>query len=629
MSSSSKATISSADDKRSKIEKLKEKKAAAQAARASTTQDKKPRASSNLFSPALCASRVTGNVVVLSPPRKVNKEWVFDARVTELAINDDVDGHARIPPLVRDSSFAISPLTDAKGGYIHKYGENFKKLDERKPLQLAEHKYTTVKLLDPPSAPVDWATPHALFPGGTVNIANPAVHAVFKSGVQLSAAYRPSATGSKTDLVDLEMPRLAFECVASDTALAHRNTLFSLNMGACREGWNGVDPADAAKASAITALTTERDDLLNPNGAWMTGFKVVANEGDAEWKSGVLSIANGLVDGAAFVNEGVGVTFAHAAHGPTMLVPIYGLGVEQSLDDGLPGENSKAFRVMSDDEALPPDQLPLFEGTMANPGSRAIFGSARKDDGRANGGPWLNMPVIFNAVASGTTECISLDTPFTLKISLTGMPSLVGSKMQATIKAVATTFLPLTDMVVAFEADRNNVASNDKAAETWDCRFSTVDFHSTLLKYGIELDTNAALEAFEDAPIQVEEKEAVSTYTTTVKPLLACGFVLLNESADARREDWLDTQVLTMEKILKSKGRAAECTYEIRAIDPRGFEEHKHTLAEFETVDTETRVGSIDVNTWPVYAVLKIDDAPPAMPPPAGPPPAKKQKKKA
>ena len=501
--------------------------------------------------------------------------------------------------------------------------ENFKKLDERKPLQLVEFRYTTVKLLDPPSAPVDWATPQTLFPGGTVNIAQPAVHAVFKCGVHFSAAYRPSATGSKTDRVDLEMPRLAFDCVASDTELAHRNMLLSLHMGACRESWNGIDPADAVKASAITALAKERDGLLNPSGAWMAGLKEVANEGDAGWKSGILSIANDLVDGAAFVNEGMGVTFAQAAHGPTMLVPICGLGPDQSLDDGLPGGNSKAFSVMSD-EALSSDQLPFFEGTMANPGSRAIFGSARKDDGRANGGPWLNMPVIFNTMASAATECISLDAPFTLKISLNGMPSLVGSKMQATIKAVAATFFPFTDMVVAFEADRNNVASNDKATETWDCRFSTVDFHSALLQYGIQLDTNVALEAFEDAHIQVEEKEFVSTYTTTVKPLLACGFVLLNESADARREDWLDEQVLTMEKILKSKGRNAECTYEIRAIDPRGFEQHKQTLLEFENVDTDDRVGSVDVNSWPVYAVLKIDDAPPVEHPPT-----KKQKKKA
>ena len=66
------------------------------------------------------------------------------------------------------------------------------------------------------------------------------------------------------------------------------------------------------------------------------------------------------------------------------------------------------------------------------------------------------------------------------------------------------------------------------------------------------------------------------------------------ESIDARREDWLhrlDAQVLTMEEILKSKGRNAECTYEIRAIDPRGFEQHKHTLAEFESVDTDDRVA--------------------------------------
>lgn len=75
--------------------------------------------------------------------------------------------------------------------------------------------------------------------------------------------------------------------------------------------------------------------------------------------------------------------------------------------------------------------------------------------------------------------------------------------MLAAIKQIAVTFLTFTNMVVAFKVDQNNVASNDKVAETWDCRFSTVDFHSALLQHGIELDTAGALEVFEDAPVQV------------------------------------------------------------------------------------------------------------------------------
>ena len=615
-SSKSKMPLSSAD-KRSKIEAMKEKKAAATAARAATASGKKPAANSgSLWGGSRCASRMTGSVVVLSPPRKVNKDWVFEARMSQLADNEDVAGHMRLSPLVDGSVLAVSPLTDAKGGYIHKYGDNFKKLEDRKPLQLAEHRYTTVKLQDAPDALADWTTPPSLFPGCTVNIAQPAVHSVFKSGVHLAAAYRPSS-GSAT-WVDQEMPRLAFEAVMSDTELARRNMTLSLDMGAFRDDWLSIESDDPTKTFATNTRVKERTDNLAADGVWMTGLEDVAKEGDAEWSSSIREIAAGLVESAAYVESGMGISFAHAANGPTMLVPIPALGIDQSLQDGLPGENGKAFRIMSD-ETLAPNQLPFFEGTLGDPGSRAIFGSSRNGDGRANGGPWLNLPFFANTMAPGATECISLETQFTLKMSLSGMPGLIGAKALAAIKQIAVTFLPLTNTVVAFEADRNNVASNDKAAETWDCRFSTVDFHSALLQHGIELDTAEALEVFEDAPIQVEEKEITSTFTSSVKPFLACGFVLLNESKEARREDWLNAQVAQMERILKHKYK---CTYEIRAIAPGGFEGHKQTLKEFEHVDLETRVGSVDVNMWLVYAVMKIADAPST-----GQPAAKKQKK--
>ena len=202
---------------------------------------------------------------------------------------------------------------------------------------------------------------------------------------------------------------------------------------------------------------------------------------------------------------------------------------------------------------------------------------------------------------------VALQSPVTLKMSLAGMPVHVGSKYIETIKAVATSFFPFTDMVVAFNTDRNNVSSNAKANETFDCRLPTVAFHSALLKYGIELDIDVALESFNTKPVNLESTRVASTFTSSPKPILACGFALLNENSDARSEDWLDSMAKQMEKILAHANRKPECTTEIRAINPNGFEAHRASLKAFEDVDLVARMADVGDN-WPIYAVLKVDD---------------------
>ena len=62
-----------------------------------------------------------------------------------------------------------------------------------------------------------------------------------------------------------------------------------------------------------------------------------------------------------------------------------------------------------------------------------------------------------------------------------------------------------------------------------------------------------------------------------------------------------------MEKILAHAGRKPECTYEIRAINPNGFEAHKASLKALEDVDLVDRMAKVGDN-WPIYAVLKVDD---------------------
>ena len=130
---------------------------------------------------------------------------------------------------------------------------------------------------------------------------------------------------------------------------------------------------------------------------------------------------------------------------------------------------------------------------MADPPEKHIIGSCyKKGTERASGGPWLKLPINTYTMAPDSKDLIELGT-FTLMPSLMSMPAHLGSKKLETIKAVVTSFLPLTNIAVAFEADRQNIKTNAKASESWDCRIPIVELHAALLKHGLELDVDAAL----------------------------------------------------------------------------------------------------------------------------------------
>ena len=167
-----------------------------------------------------------------------------------------------------------------------------------------------------------------------------------------------------------------------------------------------------------------------------------------------------------------------------------------------------------------------------------------------------------------------------------------------------TSFLPLTNFVVAFQADRQNITTNVKACESWDCRLPVVELHSALLKHGIQLDVDAALDHFNDKPIDLEAPETAKCFTTSPKPFLASGFTLLNENADARGKGWLEAQAVQMEKIAAATtGVKGKFTIEMRAVNPDGFEEHKKTLSDLAEIDLVDRFEKV-CDDWPIYALL-------------------------
>jgi len=312
-----------------------------------------------------------------------------------------------------------------------------------------------------------------------------------------------------------------------------------------------------------------------------------------------------------------------------MMLPIFAIGTDFGLSDGLPGCESNAGKMMAGDQV---DQPFFFEAAMCAPsGDKQVFGSAFKQ-GRPSGGPWIKLALNTFTAAPDVTEAVSLYAGFTLFVPLPSMAAHVGSKHLQTIEAIATSFLPLVDMVTSFEADRNNIATNSKSNEAWDCRVSTVDFYGGLLKYGIELDIDAALDHFKDKPLLQEDADTAKVFTSSPKPMLACGFTLMNECLDARSKTWLEAQVAQMEKIATVNGRAdAKCTIKAYAINPTGFEAHKTSLAELEDTDLIERFELVG-DHWLVYAVLVFDDADsepqldPGSEPEPEPEPAKKNK---
>jgi hypothetical protein len=583
-------------DRRAAIEKMKAKQAA-----------KAPSARSRGGGGTSAASQSSAKceLTVLSPMRRVGRDSLFDARIDSIITDMVSDGRMLMPRHdVGKSVFTIGPLTDEKGGYLCEH-TNFKKTDQRKPMQLAEYGYTTVKLLQAPNGPVDWATHQALFPGSKVTMCGVAVTSPFKQGVQVIGTYVPAAeTAPPTGALDLEAPKLAFDTVADDKTLATRNAMLSLDTGGFEASWKVTEATDKTKQFVSTALSNERTTLLKGDGQWVKDMYDAAASGDGVWKQSLESAVDHLIRGAPFHTSGLGCGFTWATQGPTLMVPIYGVGIEGKLEDGVPGEGSKAWITGYDQ--------PFFDCVLGDPGDVPFKGSSFKTDSRPSGGPWLWM--IISAFAKGEelgdSDPVHLLSPVRMLVSVATMPVHFGSKCLETLKQLMLSFLPLVNVVATLETDRNNVASNPKADETWDCRLSTVDFYSALVKYGIALDLEVALAAFDDKPVNTEPADVAATFKSAPKQFLECGFLLLNESVEGRSKDWLEEKATQMDEILKFADRHDKASIEIRTINPAGFEAHKASLLDLQGKDPVARCEACGFaeDDWPVYAVLKIED---------------------
>ena len=587
-------------DKRARIEAMKAKKAQTDASRGISLGSTGPDKHSKGTNGSLSRARVTATI--LGPARPGERCVYVDVKLNSIE-DSSAGGKLLMPATAQGSLFSVVPLTDEQGDYQFKYDDKYHKTTERKPLELGEAGITTIKLLNHPKGPADWATPACLFPGQTITVEGAAAFPIFKHGIYIAGKYTDGGQQSVAQVaMDYEIPSRSFETIANDASLAQRNMLLSLGMGGYSDAWSLVSATDSTKQFAVTGLSNERNAMLSPDGSWMTAMTKVGAEGDEKWSDDVSALTTGLRAGAAFQSsEGFGVDFRVASHGPTLLMPIFSLGTEQSLSDCLPGENGMAAKFLADE---PVSQLPFFEGVMADPPPNHIFGSCyKKGTERASGGPWLKLPINVYTMAPDSKDLIDLST-FTLMPSLMSMPAHLGSKNLETIKAVVTSFLPLTNFALASEADRQNIKTNTKASESWDCRIPVVELHPALLNYGLELDVDAALDHFNDKPIDLEAPETAKCFTTSPKPLLASGFTLLNENADARNKGWLESQAAQMEKIAAAtnvgKGKFA---IQIRAINPDGFEEHKKTLSDLAETDLVDRFESVGDN-WPIYALL-------------------------
>ena len=341
-----------AADKRARIEAMKAKKAQNDASRGvslgSTGSDKLTRSANE----SLSRARVTATIV--APPRPGERCVHVDVKLNSIE-DSSAGGKFLMPVAAQGSLFSVLPLTDEQGDYPYKYDEKYRKTTERKPLELGEASITTVKLINAPKGPVDWATSPSLFPGQTITVEGAAAFPIFKHGICIAGKHHDNGQSVAQAALDYEIPSLSFETIANDSGLGQRNMLLSLGMGGYSDAWSLVDATDSTKQFAVTGLNNERNAMLSPDGSWMTAMAKVGAEGDAKWSKDVSALTAELQAGAAFQSsEGFGVDFRVASHGPTILMPVYSLGTEQSLSDGLPGEYGNAG---NDGAALSTDSM--------------------------------------------------------------------------------------------------------------------------------------------------------------------------------------------------------------------------------------------------------------------------------
>ena len=323
----------SAADKKARIEAMKAKKAQNDASRGislgSTGADNRSKSTNGSL------SRARVNLTILGPARPGERCTYMDAKID--SIEDPSVGGKMLLPSAKGSLFSTLPLTDEYGDYPCRFDDKFRKTSDRKPLEIGEGGITTIKLLNGPKGPVDWATPACLFPGQAITIDGAAAFQMFKHGICIAGKFCDDGTSVAQAAMDYEIPSRSFATIANDTFLGQRNMLLSLGVGGYSDAWSLVNATDQTKQFAVTALNNERNEMLSPTGNWTTSMSKVGAEGDAHWSKEVSTLTTGLQDGAAFQSlEGLGVEFRVASHGPTILMPVYSLGTEQSLSDGLP-----------------------------------------------------------------------------------------------------------------------------------------------------------------------------------------------------------------------------------------------------------------------------------------------------
>ena len=177
--------MNSNNDKLARIEKMKAKKAAADAARAGGSN---AGTTNRTATPLLSRAKVTGTI--LSVPRTGERCTHLEMQVGSITDSKE-PGRMLMPPTENELMLVVAPLTDEKGDYQCKYDDKYQKTSERKPLQLGEFGVTTVKLYEAPDGPVEWAAHKALHPGQPIELSCAAGSTVFKQGSCITGKYVP------------------------------------------------------------------------------------------------------------------------------------------------------------------------------------------------------------------------------------------------------------------------------------------------------------------------------------------------------------------------------------------------------------------------------------------------------
>ena len=535
-------------------------------------------------------------VKVLSPVSTLDGKKSFHAYVLK-------SDSPRIPDAGKESIFQLAPLLDEKGGVRVDKNKN------RKPLVLTEFAMCTVKLNSSPNGPSEWATPKELQVGATVTLNASGVSEQFKVGPVIAGDFESSkAPEVEKKPLDFEAPALSIELICNDKKIAHRNATLSMSANGPRQMWDAWSPTDPTKLKVKNVMDETRGALLKPAGKWASSMEIAAeHRDDKEFKTSVLAVKNQLIDNAVYQSEGLGIQFQSPSHGPAMLLPVQGLDPEvQTPGDGkapLDGEI-----VAATDQGC---DRPIVESMLAKPpdDGRKEFGRYFNDTGVKTGGPWVKVPMsMIVMVPEGMGKFVTLDNCIELNLSLMDMPAHLGSSHVHSIRAIMNSFLCFISFVAFFHPNLEE-ANNDYAPSVF-AKVPVLDFHTALLKNGIQVDADMVIELFKEkgAPLKEEDEDASKCFRNKPQPVIKCGFVNINEN----QETWDPAFILKTEdqtnKILAHEGREQEEAKIVAvAIDPRGVESHKASLEKLKEVDLAERIGKVDAD-WLFYFVLKVEE---------------------